>query len=377
MNGLTSGTGNPAAAQLAAAKSVESLRENLLSGVPELARGPIDRIAVLGAGPEGLRLAELCRSDGIRVVGIYDGNARRRGTKLAGMVVYPQEALTRLPKDVPIIVASHRVLGACESLRALGYVAVPLAFLQVGMPDRFPPHPFYDGLLEDLFMNREQYLSLFDIFADDVSKEVLDAVIAYRLSLDPLRLRNVIDWDLYGSLQFGSDEVYVDGGTYNGDSIQLFIEHVGGHYSKIYGFEPDGRTFKVLRQRFGNTPGIELHNCGLYSTSGMLGFSADSSRAAKIDEQSATRIRVAKLDDVVSDRVTFVKMNIEGAEIDALEGSRRTIASWAPKLAISAYHRASDLWRLARLIRELNSGYSLFLRQHDGGIIETVLYAKR
>jgi FkbM family methyltransferase len=364
-----------AAAQLKAATSVASLRDDLLSTVPALSQWPFERIAILGAGAEGLRFAELCSVQGIDIVGIFDGNARKRGMKFAGMAVYPSEALTRLATNVPIIVASHRVLGACESLGALGYVTVPIAFLQVAMPERFPPHEFYNGLLEDLFDNREQYLSLYDLFADEASKQVLDAVIGYRLTLDPLRLRNVIDWDLYGSIQLGPDEIYVDGGTYTGDSIQLFIEHVGGRYRKIYGFEPDARTFQVLQQRLGSTRDVELHNCGLYSSCGMLGFAADSSRAAKIDQQSATQIRVASLDEVVKDGATFIKMNIEGAEIDALDGARRTIANWAPKLAISAYHRPADLWRLCELIRILNSRYRLSLRQHDGGIIETVIYA--
>jgi hypothetical protein len=68
-------------------------------------------------------------------------------------------------------------------------------------------------------------------------------------------------------------------------------------------------------------------------------------------------------------------MNIEGAEIDALEGARKTIARWSPKLAVSVYHRASDLWRIPQIVSQLNPRYDLYLRQHDGGVIETVLYA--
>ena len=74
-------------------------------------------------------------------------------------------------------------------------------------------------------------------------------------------------------------------------------------------------------------------------------------------------------------RASYIKMNIEGAEIDALHGAHRTIEHWLPKLAISVYHRPSDLWRIPQLVRELGSRYALFLRQHDGGVIETVLYA--
>jgi hypothetical protein len=68
-------------------------------------------------------------------------------------------------------------------------------------------------------------------------------------------------------------------------------------------------------------------------------------------------------------------MNIEGAEIEALRGARNLIQKHAPKLAISGYHRPSDLWEIPALIRELNPDYKLSLRQHDGGTIETVIYA--
>ena len=68
-------------------------------------------------------------------------------------------------------------------------------------------------------------------------------------------------------------------------------------------------------------------------------------------------------------------MNIEGAEIEALKGGRNLIGEYAPKLAISGYHRPTDLWQLPRLIMELNCAYRLYVRQQDGGIIESVIYA--
>ena len=68
-------------------------------------------------------------------------------------------------------------------------------------------------------------------------------------------------------------------------------------------------------------------------------------------------------------------MNIEGAEIDALYGARKTIERWTPKLAVSVYHRASDLWQIPEIVHEFSPDYELYLRQHDGGVIETVLYA--
>jgi FkbM family methyltransferase len=361
--------------RLLRASSVARLREDLLARESPLWNGDLKRIAILGVGPEGARLADICLSRGIDIVGAYDGNARKRGAPFAGLNVFPSEALTQLPRDIPIVIASHRVLGGYESLRALGYTAVPFAYLQVAAPARFPPHAFYDGLLEDLFEHREQYVRLAEMLADEQSRATLNAIIAYRLTLNPLYLRDVVDWNLYGALSFGDDEVYVDCGTYNGDSIQLFSERVKGKYKKAYGFEPDKETFKVLSARFGNNSRVELVNAGVYSRSGALGFIADSSRAAKIDPDSRVKIDVVCLDDRIQEKVTFIKMNIEGAEIEALKGGRSLIGRYAPKLAVSGYHRPTDLWQLPQLIMELNGRYGLYLRQQDGGIIESVIYA--
>ena len=68
-------------------------------------------------------------------------------------------------------------------------------------------------------------------------------------------------------------------------------------------------------------------------------------------------------------------MNIEGAELEALRGAASTIRRFLPKLAIAAYHRPSDLWEIAKVVDEIAPGYNMYLRQHCGGVVETVLYA--
>ena len=76
------------------------------------------------------------------------------GQQIAGNVVRPVAFLERLDHSIPIVIASHRVLGATERLRALGLnTIIPFAVLQIMAPDRFPPHMFYDGLLDDLWLN--------------------------------------------------------------------------------------------------------------------------------------------------------------------------------------------------------------------------------
>ena len=123
-------------------------------------------------------------------------------------------------------------------------------------------------------------------------------------------------------------------------------------------------------------PRIEPINAGLHRQKAVLRFRDDASRGAIFTDDGDISMQVVSLDDVLAgSRASYIKMNIEGAEIDALNGARRTIERWLPKLAISVYHRPSDLWRIPQLVHETSPRYALYLRQHDGGVIETVLYA--
>lgn len=359
--------------------SVGAMRDALLARNPALAPLQLKRLAILGAGPEGQRLAGLCARHGIEVAAVYDGNAAKRGLPVGPCQVVPSDALGSLNRNVPVIIASHRVLGGMDLLRGLGFSAAPLALLQVMAPDRFPPHMFYERFLEDLFENRLRYLELAAALADEESRRVLNGVIGYRLTLDPSELRSVIDWDLYGGgglLRFGQDEVYVDGGSYDGDSVRMFIDHTGGKFERALAFEPDVATFRRLAKNFRHEPRVQAFNAGLHRKKAILRFANDGTRGAIFTDTGGVEVPVVGLDEVLNrERVSFIKMNIEGSELEALQGAERSIRTWKPKLAISVYHRSSDLWQIPKLVKTLNPAYQLNLRQHDGGVIETVLYA--
>jgi FkbM family methyltransferase len=357
-----------------------AVRHELAAKYAALAPGRIRELAILGAAEEGERLAGLCRTRRIAIRAIVDDSPARQGRTIGGQAVTAVATLASLPRDVPVVIASHRVLRATDYLRGLGFATVaPFAVLQVLDSGAFPPHMFYDGLIEDLLVNRAAYLQLPGMLADDMSRRVLDAVIAFRLSLDPFVLRPIVEWDLYGPrnlLRYRDDEVYVDGGAYDGDSVRLFIERVGGRYQRVLAFEPDRNTFQRLAANFVGEKRVEPINAGLHRRKAMLRFDNAGTRGSLLVEEGGIEIPVVGLDEVLGDdRVTFIKMNIEGAEPEALAGARRSIERWAPTLAISVYHRPGDLWQIPRIVRELRGDYELYLRQHDGGIIETVLYA--
>lgn len=368
-------------AELDAAGSAEDLRSALQARAGAFNIADLHSLAIVGAAPEGRRLAHICETQNIKIDAIVDDDTAKLGLTIAGVAVAPVDALSALAKSTPIVVASHRVLRVTQRLRDLGFrTVVPFAMLQVLAPRVFAPHMFYKELLEDVSAHRAEYHSLHQRLADDRSRDVLEAVIGFRRTLDPAVLRPVItEHDLYapeGLFAFGDNEVYVDAGAYDGDTIRTFIERVNGRFNSVFAFEPDPITFAKLTENFRDEPRVRTVHAGLYSRSGSLHFRDDASRGAIFAADGEIEMPVTTLDEVVGDGpVTYVKMNIEGAEIDALAGARAAIRRELPRLALSVYHRPSDLWRIPEMVRQFSAGYDLYLRQHDGGIIETVLYA--
>jgi FkbM family methyltransferase len=369
----------PSLDSLFEAGRAETLRETLRRRHPAFVAP--ERLVILGAALEGRRLATLCVDRGIAVATIVDDDPALAGARIAGAPVMPADALAAFDKSLPVVIASHRTLKATRRLATMGFAHVaPFALLQMIAPEDFPPHPFYDGWLEDLVDHRERYVELADGLADDRSRAVLDAVLGYRLSCDPRVLEPIVEWDLYGPaglLAYGDHETYIDGGSFDGDTVRLFIDRVDGRFDRIIAFEPDPATFARLAANFRAEPRVESIAKGLYSRTATLRFDDAGTRASGLTAAGGgIEVPVTTIDDVLGDDpVTFIKMNIEGAEQEALLGGARAIARCRPKLAISAYHRAADLWQIPALVRRIEPRYRLYFRQHDGGVIETVLYA--
>lgn len=367
------------------ARSVQELVAGVAAHHGDLDVNRLAQIAIVGAAPEGVRLAGICRRHGIAIAAVVDDDPAKVGTDVHGALVAPSAQLDVLNRTIPVVIASHRVLNVTQRLRARGFTTVlPFAALQVLAPERFTPHMFYDGWLQDLLDNKDQYRWLRAELADDRSRQVLDAVIDYRLTADPECLASVIDSGRYhqglyhpaGLFDCTDDEVYVDAGAFDGDSLKWFKERVGDRFDRIIAFEPDPQTYARLVRNFSNDARVEAINAGLHRKKSVLRFRDDASRGAIFVEDGEIAMDVVGLDELLAgSRASFIKMNIEGAEIDALYGARDTIQRWLPKLAVSVYHRPSDLWQIPRIVREFSGAYDLFLRQHDGGVIETVLYA--
>jgi FkbM family methyltransferase len=177
-------------------------------------------------------------------------------------------------------------------------------------------------------------------------------------------------------IQPANDEVYIDCGAFNGDTVHEFFRWSDGRYSKIHAFEPDSLLFNQLMRQFSNNNRIILYNAAIYDKAGTISFNAENSGGnGHISSDGGKPVKTLAIDDIAPPKTTFIKMDVEGAELKALYGARDTILRDKPRLAVCVYHRAEDIIEIPNYILSLAPEYRLFLRHHSMTRHETVLYA--
>ena len=183
-------------------------------------------------------------------------------------------------------------------------------------------------------------------------------------------------------MYYGEDEVLVDAGSLDlGTSFQFkkYCEHCGGHVKKIYAMETDPENYAICLKKKALTgfQEAEVLPLGEWSSRTTLRFDATSNTSSHIGEEGDIRVSVAPIDEIVdpADRVTMIKMDVEGAELEALRGAKETILRDKSKLAICIYHKTEDMTGIPLYIKELVPEYKLYIRHHTDIQVVTVLYA--
>ena len=182
-------------------------------------------------------------------------------------------------------------------------------------------------------------------------------------------------------IQIENNEVFIDAGAYVGDTINELKSLAGQRnvrLKRVVSFEPEEINFSMLEQTHGNDPDVVLHKKGLSDKDSEVKFSG-SGAGAKITDSGAdgATISVVRLDSLPECQdATWIKMDIEGAELPALKGAEGIIRRNRPKLTICIYHSDEDMLQIAEYIHELVPGYRLYVRHHSlVPLFETVIYA--
>ncbi len=220
--------------------------------------------------------------------------------------------------------------------------------------------------LEFIKHHEEEFDLAYSLLADEKSKSDFVDILNFKVSGDVRYLFgcHYNKMRLYEEiLPLCNNEVIVDLGAYDGDTIREFLAVTNGSYKKIYAFEPDSKNFRKLERKTEHLINIERYNLGAWDKEETLFFSKEGSRNSK-QKDGGIPVQFNSVDNIVSGKVTFIKMDIEGAELMALKGAEQTIKAYKPKLYVCAYHRNEDFFTLPVKIKELCSDYQIYFRAH-------------
>lgn len=228
----------------------------------------------------------------------------------------------------------------------------------------------------DVVAHTEEFQWLYDRLDDVKSKETFLSYLNQRISGDYGWVENLYDPNHY----FAEDviklenEIFIDCGAFTGDTIQGLLAK--SKPQKVFAFEPDEKNYQTLVKNFADNDNIVCLKLGAFSKKTTLSFAGGNADASKIVDDGTIQIEVDSIDNVLNgEKATFIKMDIEGAELEALKGAQNTIRNYHPKLAISAYHKFEDLFTLPQYIYSLDNSYKFYLCRHSHLTHELVLYA--
>lgn len=345
-------------------------------------------VYIYGAGRGAKGSINLLRANNIEIEYIIDRDLSKSGSRYLDIpIISLDEFLKNRPREeFKILIASPKYEKEI-SQDLLNYMSndkiecfeCELYYLFISNIEEYKKY-----LLE----NKKSLEYLNDILEDDCSKKTLKNVIMGRLTGNLDYFRSVYTPKQYFCdeiIRLKENEVIIDCGAYDGDTLRDISRYTKNLYNKIYCMEPDKRNLIELKKTIMD---LNLHDIciidkGAWNETDKLCFSMECSNESskiikesdQIDLKKIDTIDVVAIDDVINESISFIKMDIEGAEIKALKGAQNTIKKYKPKLAISVYHRNEDLIEIPNYIKKLVPTYNIYIRHHGINGTDTVLYA--
>jgi FkbM family methyltransferase len=241
------------------------------------------------------------------------------------------------------------------------------------------------GLAGETAQQIERLLSTATRFEDAISIQTLLCILTARLTYQREWLESVNcgPETMYfglGFMQLNREETVVDCGAFNGDTIEKIRDTTEDRFRSIIALEPDPQNFSILEQKYSRDDRIALHRLAASNCSSKRAFKAAQGsfshfRGLGESTDSDSNIPTTTLDSLLEWPPTTIKIDIEGAELEALEGARETIRQHHPRITIAAYHRPLHLAEIIDAIDQITPDYRFYLRHHGDFFLETVLYA--
>jgi FkbM family methyltransferase len=353
-----------------------------LAATPEPTLSLSRPVWIFGAGQFARDLCKALLAKNFNVLGFIETQPRIE--QLLNLPVLGWQQLSDTDRLAQLAIGIYNRGMPLDSLASLAHEA---GFRDVMMPwDSYGQFDvqlgwrYWLGRRDQLIGHLDSIEATHSQLSDSTSQACLRDIVRFRLGLNHAYggFRHE-ELQYFNQLTLAADTQkpihFVDGGAYNGDTLLDLADL--RPIERAYLFEPDAENFKALQQNLRNQA-IAAHCLPVALSDGyqMLSFNAGVGEAGTISANGTVHIAAMALDDLLHNQATdFIKLDVEGGEIAALNGAARLISRSRPVLAISLYHRPQDLWEIPELLRKLCRDYRFYLRQHYFNSFDSVLYA--
>lgn len=341
-------------------------------------------VLLYGAGHFGRVAVAALRSRGIIPIAFIDRDLRKVGGDCLGVPIVALDSLRdeQLNKSL-VVITVYNCVSVLLELRRHGINAITYSQLAMALGEPLRP---YCGIQDPsiLWENESAIRSTMQLWADDESRQEYVSQLVWSLQPDPMGLPTPhLARDTYFEqtlVKFGHDEVFVDCGAFDGDSVAAFTDRCP-RYKAVVALEPDPANRANFVGRFGGETAMAAARISV------LPYAASDRRETVMFDVTGTagsaiahdglQVEAAPLDYLVADLApTFIKMDIEGAEPKALAGAATIMRAHRPQLAVCLYHARRHLWEIPLQISQIQPLYRLYLRRHADECWELICYAK-
>ena len=320
-------------------------------------------VIIFGAATTAKAVTEILKRFYIEVEGYaVDAEYYKPNQTYLGKPVYNFDELHKTPEKYVFVLG---MIGLYSQKRYLEFMNDDTIIkYNLGLDDRLPISR------EFIIENREKFIETYNLLEDDLSRKTFCSYLKAHVTGDYKDILDVLTTgEYFNDLTHNQTVIgggYVDCGAYTGDTLAEFIEFTGGNYSKIFAIEPDVENFVKLEKfvREKNYRDVVTVNCGVWNEKTTITFDSEGDMRSHIADSGNITVNVDTIDNIVGDTpIGLIKMDIEGAELNALKGAINTLKKCRPYLALSAYHKAEDLITIPQFIKNIYGDCKFYFRK--------------
>lgn len=352
-------------------------------------------VVLFGAGEYCMRFLNRIGESIEKIRWIADNDSGKIGESLYGIPIFAPEKLGEMDKEKTLVVVTvgNHIPDICRQIQSFGEYLI--------MVERILIDDSLENCEKELLAGRDDIERVKELLFDQRSRKIYTEVIRRRTLYGECDFSDLMargEWEYQIPLMFRrnrpEDEVILDCGAAVGDTLRQFAKTFGPKLKRVYAFECGKNALMELEKEAASlkcrkwVPDVRIMPYGLSDHEGEMVFArtlrpnASFIRESRLYAEGALdvvgydQVKVSTIDKLIpiEEKVTLIKMDIEGSEYNALLGARKTIQTHKPKLAISLYHNGKDYYRLPLLAKELVPEYKIAVRHHNKNHCDTDMY---